>query len=554
MVSLLVAVYAFQLRLVAVLNVNWDEFYFLSFVHEARRQALSRFWTTFHVHFFGWLPGIAGTEVDQIVAARLALWMLLVASGLLLYAVARRFLGRSASAFAVLAYLSFTFVLRSGASFRPDPLCVVLFLAAIWLLLPGGRRGNGVLAGSALGLALLVTVKAALHVAFAALFLGLLALYSPASRRTVARDALSVLAGLAGTLILLGLGHWRAVVPGPSGSGEAFLSSSFAKMFGTGVFFPQAAVALRSARENPLTWLLLAAGLLLALGGWWRSRGAARGRHVLLLSFLAPLATLAFYRNSFPYYFVFVLPLATVTGATVLQTFLDRSSARGGRLGSLFGVALALATFSVAFAYAMRHRADETAPQRQVLEVVHRMFPEPVPYVDRCSMVSSFPKVGFFMSSWGIEKYRRAGQPMFRALVEEKRPVFLLANAPGLRLDFPPNAFRGVPFGLLAEDFAFLRSNYLHLWGPLFVLGKEIRAGDDESEIDLVAGGTYLVETDGELQVDEQRFGNGAEVALRAGFHRLSTAGGASSGRLLWGGRLFRPSEAPFPQPLFLDF
>lgn len=554
MVSLLAAVYALELRLVALLNVNWDEFYFLSFVHEARRHALSRFWTTFHVHLFGWLPGIAGTEVDEIVAARMALWVLLVASGLLLYAIARRFLGRSASVFAVLAYLSFTFVLRSGASFRPDPLCVALFLAAIWLLLPGGKRGRALVAGCALGVALLVTIKAALHVAFAVLFLVLLALYSPTSRRTVARDALSVGAGLAGTLLLLGLGHGLTLVASPSAVGEDFLGSTFSKMFGTGVLFPQAAVVLRSLRENPLTWVMLAAGLLLALRGWWRSIDAERGRYALFLSFLAPLATLAFYRNSFPYYFVFALPLATVTGAMALQVVLDRVAPRNRTLSVLLAVALALATFSVALAYAMRHRADETAVQRQVLEVVHRMYPEPVPYIDRCSMVSSFPKVGFFMSSWGLEKYRRAGRPLMRSLVDEKRPVFLLANAPGLRLDYPPSAFRGVPFALLGEDFAFLRSNYLHHWGPLFILGKEIRAEDGDTEVELVASGTYLVETDGELRVDEQAFSNGAEVALRAGTHRLTTAGGASSGRLVWGGKLFRPSEAPLPQPLFRDF
>ena len=51
----------------------------------------------------------------------------------------------------------------------------------------------------------------------------------------------------------------------------------------------------------------------------------------------------------------------------------------------------------------MRLRFDGQFDQRAVVAAVHRIFPEPVPYLDHGGVMASFPKVNFFMSSWGVD-------------------------------------------------------------------------------------------------------------------------------------------------------
>ena len=76
----------------ARLNINWDEFHYLSFVYDFLRQDPLAWRQTFHVHLFSWLAAVRPDEVAQIVAARLTLLGLGLATCALLYFVGRRFL------------------------------------------------------------------------------------------------------------------------------------------------------------------------------------------------------------------------------------------------------------------------------------------------------------------------------------------------------------------------------------------------------------------------------------------------------------------------------
>ena len=133
--SILVAAVAVRLHVIARFNINWDEFGYLAHVHDYLRGYLEQEVQTFHVHFFTWLPQVGPNEVDQVIAARAVMLVLQLVTAGLLYRIARRFTNAPAALFAVAAYLSVSFVIRDGASFRRDPIAVCAVLAAFDLLL-----------------------------------------------------------------------------------------------------------------------------------------------------------------------------------------------------------------------------------------------------------------------------------------------------------------------------------------------------------------------------------------------------------------------------------
>lgn len=57
-------------RLASTLNINWDEFYFLSRIHTWVRGELTEKLLTFHVHLFSWIGRVSAQEIDQVLALR----------------------------------------------------------------------------------------------------------------------------------------------------------------------------------------------------------------------------------------------------------------------------------------------------------------------------------------------------------------------------------------------------------------------------------------------------------------------------------------------------
>jgi len=535
-------------------NVNWDEFHYLSYVYEAARGELAYAWATFHVHLFGWLRGVGGTEVDQVLVARGVSLLALAGSALLLYRIALRLFEREAALVVPLAYLTFGYVIHHGASFRPDPYCALLLLFALDRLLPPAGRRSAALGGAAMALAAAITIKAMLHVALVAAALLVLVVASPRTRRRRLESAAwfaGVFCALAPLLMLL---HRASVTVTGQGTPTRFLTMAASNVFGTGVLFPRRRVVVEGIEQNPLFWLLLAASVLLCLAAL-RRRDGARERALLLLLFAAPVASLAVYRNAFQYFYVFMLPTVAIAACGVVDFALRRASARARWIGPAASLVVALGLVSGELATFRRHLADETAVQRQLLAVVHRMFPEPVPYVDRCSMVSSFPKVGFFMSSLGLQRYRETGEPDFGELLRERPVPFLVANTISLRLDLPDRILAGKPYSLRREDIALIRDNFVHHWGLVFVQGKRLdfteRAGPIEFEI--LAAGPFTLEAEGEVEIDGAPIAPGATVELSAGRHRAVALGGTRGAILRWGERLWRPDFPPLVDPIFLD-
>ena len=58
----------------------------------------------------------------------------------------------------------------------------------------------------------------------------------------------------------------------------------------------------------------------------------------------------------------------------------------------------------------------------QLAREVQRIFPEPVGYIDRSGMLPSYPKVGFLMSTWGVEGVVARGKPTLAPLIRRRQP------------------------------------------------------------------------------------------------------------------------------------
>ena len=120
-VAVLCLAVAVRLFVVTHFSINSDEFHYLAHVHDHQRGELAVKLQSFHVHFFGWLTRLSLDEAGQIVAARWVMLGLHLVTAGLLYRLARRVVEASAARFAAAAYLSVSFVIWTGASFRSSP-------------------------------------------------------------------------------------------------------------------------------------------------------------------------------------------------------------------------------------------------------------------------------------------------------------------------------------------------------------------------------------------------------------------------------------------------
>jgi hypothetical protein len=533
-------------RLIPSLNVHWDEFQFLSRIHEFQRGDLNTAFQTFHVHLFGWLATVRDTEVDQVVAGRYVMYALRVASVILVFLLAARLASRSAALVAVLGMLTFSFLLRHGESFRADPLIVFLFLLAATLLVWRIESAAAVvIAGMAVALAFSISVKAAI---FAPTLVCLLALMwwsgDPGARHRRLRGVVLFATTAVTAYAICYLAHAAATSSSPAEVVQRAAASG-GGMFGNA----QTHVFTRTVRWDWPFWLLCAVGGAIAAVDAVRSRHdpPRRFRALLVMSLLLPLISLDVYRNTYPYFYATLVPLAALAGAYAVARVKDVTGPRWHALVVL-SPAVALSMRGAQFVGAIG--PDETRGQRAVLTAVHAMFPEPVPYLDRCGMVSSFPGANMFMSTYVTAAYRRGGKALMPRIVATRQPRFLVANVMALELDKPWTTVSASGHRLLQEDFEFLQSNFVHHWGPIWVPGKRLslREGTDV-QVTIVIAGAYTVESGAPVRIDGTSVAPNQVVELAAGTHRIAGTGAVT---LRSGARLPYPSTPLPAQGLFL--
>lgn len=255
-----VAALAVKFLLIARINVNWDEFYFLELVHQYAQGTLPGRFQTFHVHLFSWLPQLGWTQINQIIAGRAVMQILAMASAYLIYAVARRFVTRRGALFALLAYLSVGAVIEHGASFRVDPIVTYLSLLSLFAILcrPAGLLGAA-FAGIAMALAMLLTIKSAFYLVVIAGVFWCMA----ATMRSRIKLALAFAIPFSLGIAALFLVHSATLAPQETTGAGAFLRGSASKVLLESLF-PRAFDFIEVVISNPLVWLMLAEGALIA--------------------------------------------------------------------------------------------------------------------------------------------------------------------------------------------------------------------------------------------------------------------------------------------------
>lgn len=495
-------------------NVNWDEFWFLSFIHDHSRGTLATPLQTFHVHLFGWLTKIDGQEVDQIIVARATFLLLLLGTCACVYRLARRVASVNGSLFAVLCCAAYSNILYHGASFRTDGLSVFLLMAALVLVQSTSRRFLALSGGAVLvALALLITVKSVFFLPTVAL---LLVTSRPRGSARTRGEVLLFLSVLVGTTLALYFWHSGAIVASTGRDPVAYLQSSATRVIRRDVLFPGLPYFVGSVLGNLVQWALLVYAV------------AALGRRLLLrqqvleacslLALALPLLSLLFYRNAFPYFYVFLMPPALVLCGLAFDELTPAS-----RPGSRRTIPLtAFATLAIAGAvigYVTTRLSDRTVAQREVIRAVHDVFPQPVPYIDRNGMISSFPKVGFFMSTWGLENYRSDGRPVFADVLRTHRPKFLIVNSPALSSVFANDRSREEEEHLLLEeDAAVLLDNFVPYWGPVYVAGKQIRLErGGQASWEVLSGGSYQLLSKAPVTINHSLYAPGSTVVLEMG-------------------------------------
>jgi hypothetical protein len=501
------SLFAYKVWLVDRLNINWDEFLYLSQVHALARGELYAVFQSAYAHLFGWLTSIGTDEVEQIASGRLVMLVLLGATAFMVWRLGRRWLEGFPSIIPPLAYLSMLPVLQHGGSFRADSLLAPLVIAAVLLIVgPRRERWRDVCAGALCGVALTVTLKSTLMLP---MFLAIIAsreLGHDGEWRArllggVGASARFALSCAFTAAILLWL-HSLTIPTPPTEPVTAYGGRVASKMLLEVPWFAQGSVLQRYFSLQPLSWLLLALGAVAAV---------AR-REFTLAAFSLSLLPVAIYRNAFPYFYVVMLapavPLAGYAMQELRKSFRARSAAYALALFAL----VAAGIFYQTGAPVRRMWDDEQSHQRMLVSAVHGMFTEPVTYVDRCGMIATFRKANYFMSTWGLEEYRRRGQPFMQKALRERHPAFVLVNTPYL------DPGTGGPYGLLPEDRRLIRDYYPVYWGPVRVAGAEGRLeGRKAVTLTVPFASRYRLTSDQPVRIRETIYRDGDVVDIPDG-------------------------------------
>jgi hypothetical protein len=553
--TILVIMFALSLHRAFVANLNWDEFYYLSQVHQYRNGVLLLQLQTLHVHLFGWLPFVSDNEIHQIFAARVFLWLLSIASCRLIYEIARKFCSKEAALLSALFYFGFSYVVDHGLSFRYDPICAFLFLASLYLLLGADRtRFHMAISGFLMAVAMLFTVKSIFYLGtigtvFLAFFL------FEQNRRAILEDALVFAAALSGSFLVLYQAHSYVLASEALTDASTLIKDAGTKTLLSAQFLPRINIIRNALFQNGPVWVLVSLGLVKAGHGLFK--GADRKDALILVSFAVPLLSLLFYRNAYPYFYVFLMPAAVILGGVFADVLITNYRRSGSKVVLLIlGGTVLMISGSVLGDY-IRKLPDQTSAQAETVALVHRMFPGPTPYIDRNSMISSYPKVGFFMSTWGMENYRARNRPVMEDLIRREQPKFMIANTCVLDISQRRTGDQTIcQYRLLDEDLETLRASFVHHWGAIYVAGQafDLPEPSEPESFEILISGSYTLEAEAAVTIDGVIYRPGDQVRLDQQVHTISAPDTATRAVLRWGADLHKPSHEPSPQPIYYQF
>jgi hypothetical protein len=546
LMSVLLLSFAGQVLSVFHRNVNWDEFFFLANIYRVANGHAVGFLQMPYTHLFGLLMRIGGDEITQVTLARLLYLVVWAGSLALLYRLARRLLDPLGAFASVVLFALFSYSVTHAVSFRIDGLLLPVLLS-IALLLTQPTTARVAAAGALSGVGLALTIKALL---WAPAFAGVLAVELMDKRERVRPVLVGAIAGALAFGGIMLVHHWLlsgADDQAPGVSMQSLLSSGFYLLVEDGVL-PRSEVLARSILQNLMTWVLVVVGLALTVADLRLNR--ARRNALRLLALALPIVSVAFYANAWPYTYLILMPTVCLLGGLAFSRLVGPG---GGRRSVAAAVCLATVAMPLAVS-AWTLRIDQQKPQKQILSVVHALFREPVPYIDRGGMISSFPRQPIFMSRWGMKNYHKAGVPVLAGFVRNAHPPLLIVNTPALDV-WHESATGGLHprSRLLAEDTEALRATYAPYWGPIYLAGRHWRdlPGGENMNFEILIPGDYTLIAEHSIRVNGRLYAPGATLTLGTGPHALQTVLAESDLRLLWGRVTTIPEEEPSPLPIY---
>ena len=540
----IVVILGVQVAFLIYFNINWDEFLYLSLVFEYANGTLAKSLQTFHVHLFSWMSYLDWDEVRLTLLGRTFMLVCELLTLGFVFLIARKFTGARFALLAVLSYLASGFVLMQGTSFRADPMITALLMASIYLLMDSSDNWwKDVAATIAIALALVISIKS---VFYAPPILGALLWRTRQDGEIKHRLRIIFSLALGVSVAFLVFYFWhRSTLSTGDGNDLSRLDSIFSKVLLDLPFWPQRQYFLSWITASWSQMLLILAGIYLL---WKRDDRDSVIRLKVAILFALPLLSIFFYRNAFPYFFPFIvapaMPAVSI-GARAVTENVSRSFDR-----TLFAtIVIYMIVYTLGQAYLYSYHDQEG--QRKTIAAIHSMFPEPVPYIDRNSMIASFPQCGLFMSSWGIENYRKKGKPVFERILDECEPKFLLTNAYQLDAAMRAKSSEENSYALFDRDASALRSNFIHHWGAIWVAGKSFDLDGRPISFHIPAEGIYTVESPAQIILDGQQYEDGDYLFLSKGSHVIESV--PQQVELRFGRHLPRPDYAP-SWPIYYDF
>ena len=515
-----------KFRLLGVLNINWDEFNFLSIVHQYLRGELQPTFQTFHAYLFFWLPSFSTNEVEQILVARKMFWIIRVINSLLLYKIARELTGKKAALYAVISTLAFSYVLRHGETFRYDLVISTLFLLGLYLLICLPKRTSfHIAAGTIFLLSLMISMKSVIYLPS----LIFAYFYQIRVNRLHLMKTVLVLC-----ISFLFLGLYFFLNPMWFNTFERMILLRF-------LDFPNFDKVLEQTLKWDWDfWIMLFCGFTLALWCLLNNKLIERKKVVTILGLFLPLLTISSYRNSWSYFYVSIVPSAAILSGFVI-TFLSGYLQKKQALFTMALFCLCLPPVIKAQRFYRFNSLDRIQHQKEVVDVVHTIFKKPTKYFDRASMIASFPSAAFFISTYTTALYRKKGIPQFRNYIQKKQPKFLINNSSAYNIasEKQPQTY----WRLLPEDFKILQENFVQHWGPIWVAGKNFPAGsNNQIDFEILIPGTYTIISNAPITIDGKTVESGSLILLGIGFHHLKKNSSNVRATIKIGNHLYTPS------------
>lgn len=519
-----------QLYLLWFKSFNWDEFLHYSQVFAARNGTLDAPFQVLHARILYWVPDLGISITDQMRAARLVMFAFTLVTLAAIYGLASRFTSRENALLAAIAYLGAGYVFTQSFSIRADPMAAATLMSALYLMSkPQASFARFAAAGALVGLAGMITMKA---IFYAPCFAGLAWLAwseSEDKRKTLTCFAI---AGFSTALSFTAIYLWHKSNLAPLS--ERFADTSQFIAGGRRWILPESFPALKHLANQAACALVFVVAMAIAPIAWKTSK-LTKGQKVALVGLAGPLLTLFFYRNTYPYFFVYLLaPVAVAIAAS------------WGVIARRYGFPAVLSIICVApVAMTATTSRDVLVRQEAVTDYLRSEYPAGTGYLARSSLLPEYPRVLPHLATGpGMAGYNMRNRPVIAEAFSRGELPFILATTGFITL-----ALSGEEnsFGFLPEDVAVMHEHYAHQWGPIFREGALFKTGEAEQDITIPREGLYTL--DGHSVVIEGRsIAHGQTISLEAGTHRISCESDCDQRTILW-----RGEKLPAPPPVVPD-